>query len=668
MSDIENYLCKFVNKTECLSDLLKLFAIHAKCSIVSLFIKVDDDVPYHCLSHHDKGCNGEALPMFTPRWLETTETGTQTNVYRCQTPVDSYMIIPLRVEEDSIGAVVLANHENKLFSQENLNHKLLCLISISQLIIKKEKLICEYKKVYSDENYFSKDLFLANMSHEIKTPLHGMIGYAQLLQQTALNLNQQSYLGQINQCGVQLMRIINDVLDFSKLASGHMSIQSDCFTLQDMVMDVQNAVMQRVKAKKQKLGFAFSDGVPEWVVMDKHKLVQILVNLVINASHFSGVGKDILVSLHYRVVKNTHHVFIEVIDHGVGIAEHDQCKLFNSFVQIRQSLTKTGTGLGLAISKKLAELLKGSLDVKSQVGVGSTFSLLCPFVPYADHELTIYKSGHILQGKRVLLVDDLLENRMLIGEMLFDWSTKPVMCSSGIEALRFLADNRFEFDVGLIDICMPEISGVELAKKIKEIRPLFPLIALSSLADFIDTSDFHYKLNKPFKKSHLFHAIEAVLGGDLINEVSLQPELAAQPLTRTSSSSATNFSMLVVEDVGYNRSLFVNILKMLAYEDVDEAADGVDAISALGSKCYDIVFLDLRMPRVDGYGVIHHMQENNLLDHTTIVAVTASVMNEDREKCQREGVKYFLQKPIQLNQLKYVILQIAQTPNFKKTM
>jgi signal transduction histidine kinase/DNA-binding response OmpR family regulator len=656
MEDLQQYLVSFINKSEHGAGLLPLFSTHLHCSIVSLFVCVDRTSAYKCLAHYNTQKTHEPQPTFQPSWLDNIQIGTSaSDIYECETAVTTHMFVPLSVDGKHIGAVIFCNQDPDLQFQTDFDTYLTSLLSLAQLIVSREKLICEQESIYSDKNYFSKDLFLANMSHEIKTPLHGIIGYTQLLQQSPLDLPQQNYLQQVNDCALHLMRIINDVLDFSKLASGNMLIKTDRVLIKEIIADTQRAVIQMVLLKKQQLTYTVSENIPQWVIVDKQKIVQIIVNLITNASKFSNVEDKIKVKINLQIIKTVSYLEIHVIDQGIGIPKSEHCKLFNSFVQIQQSLTKNGTGLGLAISKKLAELLKGTIQVQSQVGKGSTFTLLCPFVEHLEFNKQTLQQSPVIIGKRILLVDDTLENRMMISNMLFEWGTRTVMCSGGEEALTFLNDPRFVFDVGLIDICMPNMSGVELAAKIKQICPNLPLIALSSLSSFVNLEHFIHKLDKPFNKNHLLYILNSMFHREEIKPLQLEiADYQVLPLT-----GLRNLRILVVEDVNYNRSLLVNMLKLLKYQQIDEVADGVEAIKILQVESYDVVFLDLRMPRLDGFGVIQFMNKKKIMTTTTVVAVTASVIKKDRQQCQESGVQYFIEKPIQMNKLKQLVLYVA---------
>ncbi len=501
------------------------------------------------------------------------------------------------------------------------------------------------------------DLFLANMSHEIRTPLNGIIGYNQLLIGTDLDLTQRNYVTSMNKCSIQLMQIINDILDFSKLASGKMKLSKSCTSLREVLDLVKEALGQRVKEKKLKCDFVLSKKVPEYIILDKQKLVQIIVNLLSNAIKFTDIGGKICVS----ITAETDILQVAVDDNGIGISETEQCEIFNAFIQVNNEPTKkySGTGLGLAICEGLVELMEGKISVYSKLGVGSRFTFSVKYEKYEEVEKTVLNNGHAnLAGKTVLVVDDKSCNRIFICEMLFEWDMNPIACASALEAVRFVASNRYDFAVGLIDICMPNISGTELARQLKEDKPQLPLIALSSLEEsLVDLSCFEHKIDKPVNKLQLYECLNDVLSnkeGRRTFCLNKNEKIKQSPPKRKSK-----ISILIAEDVECNCSLLCEMLRKLGYKQIDTACDGEETIKKIENKDYQILLVDLKMPKLDGFGVIKYITENAIPVNT--VVVTASVLDEDRERCKKMGMKYFIPKPINIKELKEAMLYISQS-------
>ena len=561
-----------------------------------------------------------------------------------------------------IGVICLVN-KIESYTYKDVDN-ITSYISIIQLIMDKELITLYYKNMLSDYSLNSKDIFLANMSHEIRTPLNGIIGYNQLLMQTPLTLTQKNYLTSMNYCSIQLMQIINDILDYTKLASGKMNIYNECFSIKEVFRNVSDAINQKILEKKQNIEFKIIENCPEHVISDRGKLVQILINLLTNASKFSDIGKSIFVSI--SIIDNN-LLQICVKDNGIGITDNDICKLFNVFLQIDASTKKkTGSGLGLAISKKLVNLLDGNIYVESIFGAGSTFTFTIKYQNYEEYEKTMENDIDILDDKTVLVVDDMANNRIVLSEMLFEWKMNPVICASPLEALRMIIGNRYKFDVALIDICMPNISGSELAIQIKQENPYIPLIALSSIDSYVNTSDFEFKLDKPVNKVQLFNTLYRVLSKGILPSAYIgtntKKEIINIPPTSPINNNK-NTKILIAEDILYNSTLLINMLVNIGYENVDVAEDGKEAYDKIKKaeneeNPYTILLLDLRMPVMDGHELITTLKKENIT-YLKIVIITASVMEIDLIKCRENNIEYFINKPIDYNQFKHVILHLT---------
>lgn len=653
---VTNYLSGFLNRSENIGELLSLCIKSSDSRAGAFFLRKGDTNTYTCLEHIHLDLNNDYKVTFDAvSIIENILVGKDTG-YQAPYPVDNVMAIPIMIHKDCVGILCLVNGTYT----ERLMGKLSPLLSLSQLILNKQKLMEDYKKVYSDSSYNSKDLFLANMSHEIRTPLNGIVGYNQLLMKTDLSPTQRNYLNSMNQCSIQLMTIINDVLDFSKLTSGKMGVNTECFSVKDIVEAVKDALGRRIHEKKQHWKYSILPDVPQFIILDKQKLIQIIINLVSNANKFTGIGGKIEVTIESPT---SDMLKISVKDNGIGISEQEQCKLFNSFMQIQASLCKNGTGLGLAISKKLTELLGGTISVNSALGIGSVFSFTAKYKLFEDFEEIVTKDAKLLHEKKVLLVDDNTNNRIVISGMLFEWGMSPVMCASGMEALSLLSQGVYKFDLALVDICMPEISGTDLAKQMKDLYPFLPLIALSSLDTYENNGDFVHRLDKPVNKIQLFSIIHRILSKAQQSSIYLGEDVEEEFTPKTPPQTEKNIKILVAEDIVYNRTLLITMLNQLGYTDIDDAENGKLAFEKIKSahqkrRPYDILLLDLRMPVMDGYDVINSMTKAGW-QFPKIIVVTASTMDFDREKCKESGVKFFINKPIEMSQLKEIMIHVS---------
>jgi CheY-like chemotaxis protein len=494
-------------------------------------------------------------------------------------------------------------------------------------------------------------MFLVNMSHEIRTPLNGVIGYAQLLEQTELKSCQKANVRSLTDCSVQLMQIINNILDISRLTAGKIKTHMECFSMTEIEDYINNILVTKITQKKQQLKFRSLSTVPSYIIADKQKIIQILINLVSNAHKYSNISSHINVT--FSVDETDNNLVIKVIDEGVGIPRSKIDNLFEPFSRLHPEDIQSGSGLGLVISKKLAILMGGDIAVESVEGRGSEFTVTVKYRKYKEVEEEVDREIGNMDGMYVLVVDDTVDNRILLSEQLHSWNMNPIVVASAKEALNILRSKRHDIIVGLIDICMPEIDGIQLAKTIKEENPLLPLIALSSLDSFVPSCDFETKLDKPVNKIQLYEKMKNII-------TKFNPKL----IKTNSPTHLTNRDcrILVAEDNMYNSDMLIKMLNNIGYENIDIAVNGIDAVDKLKianstNLPYKVLLLDLSMPQMDGYEVIQHIKKEGW-DQPHIIVVTASVITGEADKCMAMGVEHFVSKPIDYNSLKRVIIQL----------
>lgn len=520
---------------------------------------------------------------------------------------------------------------------------------LDRSLIKEEKATKEARQIRQ-----VKQELLTIISHEIRTPMNGVLGMSLLLTDTPLNKEQKEYVDTIRHSGESLLAtvndiLVNDILDFSKLDRKDKKLQSIDFDLRDTIEEVLNLFAAKAGKAGLDLLYDIDADVPLQLLGDSKRLREVLMNLIENAVKFTQRG-EVLVRVH--AVKNDSiqtELSFDIRDSGIGISEEQMKQLFYGIPGKEFQNEDEQSGLGLVICRKQVELMGGKIVAKSKLGEGSNFTFSIPMSRSLKpaRNSTPQDSMAILEGKHVLIVDDNTTSRSLLIKQLKAWGMLPVEANSGMQALEVLAQNN-NFDLILTDKEMQQVDGLQLAKSIKNKYPSMPVILLSPAGDEtykLESSLFAFVITKPIRQ----HVLQDDILATFTKTIITSEQKSAPEKLEENFSQQFPLRILIAEDNLINQKIAMKILTKLGYQP-KVANNGREAFEMAGQEQYDIILMDVQMPEMDGLEATRTIR-SNLAVQPVIMAMTANVMQGDRDLCMQAGMDDYISKPINLDEL-----------------